>query len=96
MPKLNVGLTKKTGEVDPPFQRGGNHHRRRGRRASRAQIVALHDLATRHKVDLDGLLRDRFRVCQIYELSAPEVSQLLGELKAMDTSIGNNVEATAD
>ena len=125
MLKLNVGLAKKTGEVDPPLREagtnlemeldphlrdtpddertvrrdgrhGGNHRRRRGRRATRAQIVAIHGLATRHDVDLDGLLRDRYHVCQIVELSATEVSELLGELKAMNTSTDNNVEAKGD
>ena len=76
--------------------RGGNHRRRRGRRATRAQIVAIHGLATRREIDLDSLLRDQFRVCQLYELRVSEASKLVAELKAMDTSIDNNVEATAD
>jgi hypothetical protein len=153
MSKLNVGSTKKTGEVDSPScnastdleveldpdllkqpdslpehahrlfslaretlgqepnlrdapdgrrtvrgygQHGGSHHRWRGRRATREQMVAIHELAMRHEVDLDGLLRDRFRVCQLYELSASEARELLGGLKAMGTSTDNNVEATAD
>jgi len=153
MLKLNVGLTKKTGEADPPScdastnleadldpdlinqpdrlrehagrlfrlanealgrepdlrdapdgnqpaprdgQHGGNHRRRRGRRASRKQMVAIHELAVRHEVDLDGVLRDKFRVCQIFEISVQEASELLSELKAIDTSTDNNVEATAD
>lgn len=151
--KLNVGLTKETGEADSPLceastnleaeldpdlisqpdrlqehanrlfrlawealgqepnlqnaqdgrqtaprerQQGGNHHRRRGRRASREQMVAIHGLATRRGIDLDGLLRDRYRVCQLYELSAAEGSELLSELKAVDTSGDDNVEAPAD
>jgi hypothetical protein len=36
-------------------QRDGRHRGRRGRRPSREQILAIHDLATRRKVDLDGL-----------------------------------------
>jgi len=59
-------------------------------------MVAIHELATRHEVDLDGVLRDRYRVCQLYELSPQEASELLGELKAIDTSTDNNVEAKAD
>ena len=77
-------------------QQDSHHRGRRGRRATRAQILAIHGLATRHEVDLDGLLRDRYRVCQLYELSVLEASKLVDELKAMNTSIDNNVEATAD
>jgi hypothetical protein len=77
-------------------QHNSHHRGRRGRRATRAQILAIHGLATRHEVDLDGLLRDRYRVCQLYELSVLEASKLVDELKAMNTSIDNNVEATAD
>ncbi|MHC4400176.1 MAG: hypothetical protein ACYTG0_10895 [Planctomycetota bacterium] len=75
-----------------------NNHRcsRRGRRASRAQILAVHALATRRGIDLDGLLRDRYRVCQLYELSVSEAGELIGELQAAGTPKDNNVEATAE
>ena len=63
-------------------QQDSHHRGRRGRRATRAQIVAIHALATRREVDLDSLLRDRFRVCQLYELSVSEADKLVDELKA--------------
>jgi hypothetical protein len=151
--KLNVGLTKRTGNVDPPWCEAStnleveldpdlinqpdrlqehalrlfrlarealgqelnlrdslDHHRivpgdglhnnrrcsRRGRRATRAQILAVHGLATRRGIDLDGLLRDRYRVCQLYELSAAEASELLAELKVMNASVDDRVEAAGD
>ncbi|MHC4405533.1 MAG: hypothetical protein ACYTG0_38295 [Planctomycetota bacterium] len=77
-------------------QHGGNHRGRRGRRATRAQIVAIHSLATRRGIDLDGLLRDRYRVCQLYELSVSEASELIGELQASGTPEGSKVSAAAD
>jgi len=63
-------------------QQDGGHRGRRGRRATRSQILAIHGIATRQGIDLDGLLRDRYRVCQLYELSVSEASRLIDELKA--------------
>jgi hypothetical protein len=109
-PPLREASTNLEAELDPNLRDAPNgsqtvpgdgqhnsHHRdRRGHRATQAQMLAIHGLATRHEVDLNGLLRDRFRVCQLYELSASEARELLGGLKAMGTSTDNNVEATAD
>ena len=53
-----------------------------GRRATRSQILAIHGIATRQGINLDSLLRDRYRVCQLYELSVSEASRLIDELKA--------------
>ncbi len=69
---------------------------RRGRRANRAQILAIHSLATRQEIDLDGLLRDRYRVCQLYELSVSEAGELIGQLQATKTAKRSNGSAAAD
>ncbi len=67
---------------DGDGQQDGGHRGRRGRRATRSQILAIHGIATRQRIDLDSLLRDRYRVCQLYELSVSEASRLIDELKA--------------
>jgi hypothetical protein len=77
-------------------QHNGRRRSRRGRRASRAQILALHDLASRCGVDLDGLLRDRFRVCQLFELSASEAGELISELQANGTPTVGSVDGGGD
>jgi hypothetical protein len=106
-PPLREASTNLEAELDPNLrdapdgrrrvrsdgQHNSHHRDRRGRRATRAQMLAIHGLATRHEVDLDGLLRDRYCVCQLYELSVPEARELLGGLKAMNTSMDDNVEA---
>jgi hypothetical protein len=82
-----------------PAPRVGQHNgrrSRRGRRASRQQILAINDLATRQGIDLDGLLRDRYRVCGLFELSAAEASELISELQAAGTPKGSNGGAAAD
>jgi len=56
-------------------------------------MVAIHGLATRHKVDLDALLRDRFHVCGLFEISAAEASELIGQLQATNTPSGGNINA---
>ena len=59
-------------------------------------MVAIYRLATRHEVDLDGFLRDRYHVCQVFELRESEASELLVELRAMTTSIDENVDTVAE
>ena len=62
-----------------------NPRGRKGRRATRSQILGIHSLATCKGIDLDSLLRDRYRVCQLFELSVSEAGKLVDELKAMNT-----------
>ena len=82
---VNLEVELESGLVTQPEQlqeHNDGHRGRRGRRATRSQILAIHGIATRQGIDLDGLLRDRYRVCQLYELSASEASRLIDELKA--------------
>ena len=60
----------------------GNGHCRDGtRKATASQARALHAIADRHRVDLAGLLRQRFGVDTAGELTITEASALIDELK---------------
>ncbi len=51
------------------------------RRATASQVRALHSIAGRHRIDLVGLLRQRFQLQTADELSITEASSLIDELK---------------
>ena len=51
------------------------------RRATASQVRALHSIADRHRIDLVGLLRQRFNLQTADELSITEASGLIDELK---------------
>ena len=61
----------------------GNGHRRDGtRKATASQARALHVIADRQRVDLAGLLRQRFGVDQAGDLTITEASSLIDEMKS--------------
>ena len=61
----------------------GNGHRRDGtRKATASQARALHVIADRQRVDLAGLLRQRFGVDQAGDLTITEASALIDEMKS--------------
>ena len=61
----------------------GNGHCRDGtRKATASQARALHVIADRHRVDLAGLLRQRFGVDTAGDLSITEASALIDEMKS--------------
>lgn len=71
----------------------GNGHtngdRRDGtRRATASQIRALVAIADRRKLDLEGLLAERFHTRETAELSIVEASQLIDELKGAGNGSG--------
>lgn len=58
-------------------QNGGN-----GRQATQSQCRVIRTIAGRQRLDLTGLLRERFGVGQVEDLSLGEASSLIDELKA--------------
>ena len=63
--------------------KNGNGHRRDNtRKATASQARALHVIADRQRVDLVGLLRQRFGVNQAGDLSITEASALIDEMKS--------------
>ena len=52
-----------------------------GRRATASQVRAINAIADRNRVDLVGLLRDRFQLDRLEDLSISEASSLIDELK---------------
>ena len=77
--------------------RGSNGHGRNGgghdngsRPATRSQCRAIHAIADRNHVDLVGLLRSRFHVETVEELSLTDASSLIDELKGNVTTAGAN------
>ena len=61
----------------------GNGHRRDGtRKATASQARALHVIADRQRVDLAGLLRQRFGVDTAGDLTITEASSLIDEMKS--------------
>ena len=68
---------------------GKNQPRVNGRRATASQVRAINAISDRNRVDLIGLLRDRFRLDRPEDLSISEASSLIDELKG--TANGNGV-----
>ena len=67
----------------------GNGHCRDGtRKATASQARALHVIADRQRVDLAGLLRQRFGVDTAGELTITEASALIDELKTAVNGAG--------
>jgi len=68
----------------------GNGQRRQsnGRPATQSQVRAIRAIAGRQRVDLDGLLRERFGTDQPGDLSISDASQLIDELKASTNGAG--------
>jgi hypothetical protein len=52
-----------------------------GRAATHSQVRAIRAIASKHRVDLARLLHERFCVGRPEELSVPEASALIDELK---------------
>ena len=66
-----------------------NGDRRDGtRRATASQIRALVAISDRRKLDLEGLLAERFHTRETAELSIVEASQLIDELKGAGNGAG--------
>jgi hypothetical protein len=61
---------------------GNGHRRDNTRKATASQARALHVIADRQRVDLAGLLRQRFGVDQAGDLSITEASALIDEMKS--------------
>ncbi|QEG41325.1 hypothetical protein [Roseimaritima ulvae] len=51
------------------------------RLATEKQVKAIHAIARRQGVELDGVLHDRFSVSRVSELSISEASTMIDELK---------------
>jgi hypothetical protein len=62
-------------------QTGNGQPRTVGRSATQSQVRAIRAIAGKRRVDLAGLLRERFCVGRPEELSIPEASALIDELK---------------
>ena len=68
--------------TDDSAASNGNCHRRDAtRKATASQARALHVIADRQRVDLAGLLRQRFGVDTAGDLSITEASSLIDEMK---------------
>jgi len=62
----------------------GEHHRqndRNGRRATASQVRALFAIASRERIDLPQLIRERFQVDRAEDLSLRNASTLIDDLK---------------
>lgn len=69
-----------SGERRPP--QGSASGSGNGRQATQSQCRAIRTIAGRQRIDLAGLLRERFGVGQLEDLSLREASSLIDELKA--------------
>lgn len=77
-------------ELNGSAASNGNGHCRDGtRKATASQARALHVIADRQRVDLAGLLRQRFGVDTAGDLSITEASALIDELKTAVNGAGS-------
>lgn len=69
----------------------GHGHRRDGtRKATASQARALHVIADRQRVDLAGLLRQRYGVDTAGDLTITEASSLIDEMKSSTNGNGGH------
>ena len=69
---------------------GNGHRRDNTRKATASQARALHVIADRQRVDLAGLLRQRFGVDQAGDLTITEASSLIDEMKSSTNGTGGH------
>lgn len=67
---------------------GNGRQQRTGRAATASQVRAIHAIADRQRTDLVGLVRDRFQVDRVEDLSISEASGLIDELKGAGSGAG--------
>jgi hypothetical protein len=68
----------------------GNGSRRpaNGRSATASQVRAIHAIASRNRIDLDGHLRDEFGVSKPDDLSIGQASEFIDALKSQSNGTG--------
>lgn len=66
------------------------------RLATASQVRAIHAIASRHKVDLAGLLTGRHEVNRPEELSIGDASALIDELKALNGEAADGQRGTTN
>jgi hypothetical protein len=73
---------------DQPNGSNGSQRQTNGRPATASQVRAIHAIANRNRVDLDGRLRDEFGVSKADELSITEASTFIDSLKSQGNGTG--------
>ena len=78
-----------SGSQNNDTDHNGNGHRTNGTRpATQSQCRAIRAIADRNRVDLVGLLRSRFHLETVEDLSLPDASTLIDELKGNGSAAG--------
>ena len=67
---------------------GNGRQQRGGRSATDSQVRAIRAIADRQRTDLVGLVRDRFQVDRVEDLSISDASSLIDELKGAGNGAG--------
>ena len=77
-------------------QRAGAPSGSMGRPATTSQVRAIRAIASRRRIDLPGLIHDRFGLEAVGELGIREASELIDELKGDETGDGTNGHANGN
>ena len=67
-----------------------------GRSATTSQVKAIRAIASRRRIDLPGLIHDRFGLEAVGELGIREASELIDELKGDEAGDGTNSHANGN
>jgi hypothetical protein len=78
----------RSGQADAASNGNGHHRQRPARSATQSQVRAINAIADRQKVDVDGLLRNRFQADEAGDLSISDASSLIDELKSNGNGAG--------
>ena len=73
---------RQDGHGDNGHHDNGSQRQSNGRPATTSQVRAIHAIANRNRVDLDGRLRDEFGVSKPDDLSIGQASELIDDLKS--------------
>ncbi len=76
------------GQNDRPETNGNGRHESAAPRATAAQLRAGRAIADRHRLDLPSFLREQYGAASADELTLPQASHLIDELKARATTAG--------
>jgi hypothetical protein len=87
-------VPQSNGQVFTPSSRPADHPRS-GRPATASQVKAIRAIASRHEVDLDGLLNDEYGVTRPEELTVRLASHIIDLLRASTRDAGGFRTPTA-
>lgn len=96
---VETELFGRNGSSNGVSSNGNGHHRgthngqqssasRNRRQATQSQVKAIYAIANQQRLDLNGILSQQFQVDRPEDLSLPEASRLIDELKGAQTGGG--------